>query len=87
MIKVEIGADAVRSFTSKAGKSFRMCEAYAFTLDPQGKQHPHPSRCEFFLNDSDPVPAPGLYLLAPASIYVDRSGRLSIAPKLVPAAK
>jgi len=87
MIKIEIAAGAVRSLMSKAGKPFRLCEAYAHTLDAQGKPHPHPVRFEFFLNDGQEQPAAGVYLLAPASIYVDRSGRLAVAPKLVPAPK
>lgn len=89
MIKLEIGPDAVRSITSrKSGSQYRVCEAYAHTLDPStGKPHLHPVRCEFFLRDADPVPSPGSYLLAPASVYVDRSGRLAVAPKLVPAPK
>lgn len=89
MLKIEIGPDAVRVITSKkSGTQYRVCEGYAHTLDPAtGKPHLHPTRCEWFLRDSESPPAPGLYLLAPASVYVDRGGRLAVAPRLVPAPK
>lgn len=89
MIKIEIAANAVRTITSKkSGQQYRVCEGYAHTIDPRsGQPHAHPTRCEFFLNEDQPTPPAGVYLLAPASVYVDRSGRLAVAPKLVPAPK
>jgi hypothetical protein len=87
MLRLDVGPDAVRVIKSKkTGQEYRVCEAYAHTLDPRtGKPHLHPTRCEFFLQDEQQAPAPGSYLLAPASVYVDRGGRLVVAPKLVPA--
>jgi hypothetical protein len=85
MLKIEIHPDQVRTFNGKDGKSYRMQAGYVHTLGPDGRPQPHPVRAEWFLNRDEQAPAPGAYLLAPSSIYVDRGGRLSIAPKLVPA--
>jgi hypothetical protein len=83
MIKIEV-QPGVRTITSKAGKPFRIATAYAATLDQQGQPNKYPQRFEFILGRDDPEPAPGLYTLAPASIYVNDRGNLAIAPKLVP---
>lgn len=85
MLKIEVLPNSTRTITSKkTGQPYRVQEVYATTLDRDGKPQPHPQRAEFFLNDADPVPGPGFYLLAPQSIYVDRQGRFAVAPKLVP---
>jgi len=85
MIRIEVQLNAVRTITSQKGQQFRICEGYAFTLGVDGKQHPHPTRVEWFLRREEQPPAPGFYLLAPTSIYVDRQGRFALAPVLVPA--
>lgn len=86
MIRVEIPtADAVRSFTSKAGKPCTKQVGYIHVLTADGKPQPHPVRAEWFIDGPEKAAPAGVYLLAPASIYVDRQGRLSVAPKLVPA--
>jgi len=84
MIKIEVTGDT-RQITSKTGAAYTFQVGYAHTVGPDGKAHAHPERFEFFAPKSGPVKA-GLYILAPAAVYVDRNGRLSVAPdRLVPA--
>jgi hypothetical protein len=85
MLKIEIAADSVRRIVTKDDKKYTLQAGYVHTLDQQGRPHPHPVRAEWFVGRDEQPAAPGVYLLAPASIYVDRSGRLAVAPKLVPA--
>lgn len=87
MIKIEIHPNSVRSITAKSGKQFRIQEAYAVTLDQSGAAHKYPERFVFFVGDKDQPAAPGVYSLSPASIYVDRRGNLSVAPKLLPVSR
>lgn len=87
MLRIEIGTDSVRSLTSKAGRPFFLQTGWVHVLTPDGKPQPHPVKAEWFVDSPDKASSPGAYLLAPASIYVDRSGRLAVAPKLVPAPK
>jgi hypothetical protein len=85
MLRIEVPADSVRQITSKNGKAYTLQSGYVHTFSRNGQLHPHPVRAEWFIDrDEQPAPA-GVYLLAPASIYVDRQGRLAVAPKLVPA--
>lgn len=93
MIKIEVGPDAsVRTVAGVSAKnnkpySFRVLgPVYAHTLADNGQPHRHPSKTELRLEADEAAPAVGTYLLAPASIYVDRGGRLALAPRLVPAA-
>lgn len=83
MIKIEV-QPGVRSITSKTGRAFRVVTAYAATLDQSGQPNKYPQRFEFILGRDEPEPAPGVYTLAPASLYVNDKGNLAIAPKLVP---
>lgn len=90
MINIEIKEGKLnrREITSKKdGKQmvFLDQEAYAYTVDKQGKLRDYPEACRISL-DIDQVPyPPGLYVLQPSSIYVDRFGALALSrPKLKP---
>jgi len=69
-----------------SGKPYDMTiqTIYCHTADSSGNPLPVPEKSELVL-DKDQVPfPPGDYTLSPASLYVDRNGRLAVAPKLVP---
>lgn len=85
MILIEVHPDSpIHTIQTKRG-AMRKQEAYAHTLNREGKPNKYPTRIEFVLDDdAQPVPA-GQYTLAPQSIYVDRFGGLSLSPKLVSA--
>lgn len=85
MIKIEVQA-GVRTITSKSGRPFRIATGYAATVGRDGQPNKYPERFEFILGKDEPDPVPGVYSLAPGSIYVDSRGNLAIAPKLVPVA-
>ena len=59
---------------------------YCHVADVNGKPLPYPEKSELMLDATETAPAPGDYTLSPASLYVDRNGRLAVAPKLVPIA-
>jgi hypothetical protein len=83
MIRIEVTSD-VEPRTAPKRPNNQVC--WAFTLTRDGKPQPHPTRCLLPLWDGDSPMAPGVYALAPQSIYVGRYGDLSLAPKLVPIA-
>lgn len=90
MIKVRItkGTARVLKGTSKAGKDYELHiqQAYAYTIDRDtGEVVEIPDKFEIILPRGQTVPYPiGVYALGPASIYVDRDGRLAVTPDLVP---
>jgi hypothetical protein len=84
MLKIEVPADSVRQITSKDGKAYTLQSGYVHVLSADGKPQPHPVRAEWFVGRNEQPAGAGVYLLAPASIYIDRSGRFGVAPKLVP---
>lgn len=60
--------------------------AHAFPVDKDGVIAEFPDKFEIAL-DSDQAPYPrGNYTLQPSAIYVSRDGKLSISPRLAPAA-
>lgn len=72
--------------TSAAGKAYDMTiqTAYASVSDSAGNPLPVPEKFEIVLDrEQAPYPA-GQYQLSPASLYVDRQGRLAVAPRLAP---
>lgn len=82
MIRIEIKSTEVRTIsgTSKAGKpySIRDQEAYAHTVGRDGQPRPYPERISLQLEDDQPPFEPGLYTLAPSSLYVGDYGRLML---------
>lgn len=83
MIKIEIHAAEVVTINTIRGP-MRKQSGYAYVLSRDGKPNPHPNRCEVILKDQQPPYAPGVYTLAPQSVYTDRYGGLALAPVLVP---
>lgn len=91
MIKVQVTSTDVRRMTGNAkatGKPYDMSfqEAWFFLTDREGRPDPYPTKVEIALpKDKDGAAlfyAPGNYQLHPSSIYVDRNGGLSVAPRL-----
>lgn len=60
---------------------------YCHVSDTNGQPLPYPEKSELMLDGDEAPPRPGDYTLSPASLYVDRQGRLAVAPKLVPIQK
>lgn len=94
MIQVSIHSDQLRQqpYKSKKDGSQQMLHLqtiYVHTFDRNGQPNPYPEKVELFAERDqvgNPVALPvGKYVLHPSSIYVDQNGRLSVAPKLVPA--
>lgn len=93
MIKVSVTSTEVRNQSGNAkvsGKpySLNFQTVWFHTHDRAGQLNPYPEKAEIILEkDSDgaalfwPV---GEYTLSPASVYIDRSGNIAIAPRLVP---
>lgn len=90
MIRIEVKSTEVRSIsgTSKTGKPYniRDQEAYAYTVGRDGQPRPYPERISLQLEDDQAPLEPGIYTLAPASLYVGDYGRLMLGrPQLVKA--
>lgn len=88
-LKVEITHTDAKLFegTSKTGKpyAFKTQKAYIWTIDPETKlQNMYPTQIDINLDKEENPLAVGFYQLDLSSIYVDRSGRLSISPRLKP---
>jgi hypothetical protein len=87
LIKVTVPALPVRNMkgigkTSLKPYDFNIQTIYCHTADQLGNALPFPEKSELML-DSDQAPfPPGEYTLLPNSLYVDRQGRLAVAPKL-----
>jgi len=92
MIKVSVTSTDVRnqSGTAKAtGKAYSLDfqTVWVHTSDRSGNPNPYPEKVEIILEKNKDGAAlfypAGEYMLAPNSIYVDRSGNLAIAPRLI----
>ena len=92
MIKVSVPAVVTRNMSGvgkTSGKSYNMDfqTVYVHTIGRDGKVAPFPEKVEIILDKNEQgqplVYAPGEYQLHPASVYVDRSGNLAVAPRLV----
>jgi len=93
MIQVSVTSTEVRNQrgTAKAsGKAYDLNfqTVWFHTHDRQGNKNPYPEKSEVILEKNEQGQAlfwpVGEYTLAPSSVYVDRSGNLAIAPRLVP---
>lgn len=64
---------------------------YVHTIGKDGKADLYPTKTEIIVDKGgDGLPAayaPGEYTLHPSSVYIDRSGNLAIAPRLLKVAK
>ena len=92
MIQVSVTSTEVRNQrgTAKAsGKAYDLNfqTVWFHTHDRQGNKNPYPEKSEIILEKNEQGQALfwpiGEYTLAPSSVYVDRSGNLAIAPRLV----
>jgi hypothetical protein len=92
MLKIEVAKSVERrnqGTNRTTGKpfDFRTQVVWVHTYDRDGEPEAHPTKIEVFLDD-DQVPYPvGVYTLHPSAIYVDRTGRLAISPRLAPMKK
>lgn len=93
MIQVSVTSTDVRNQrgTAKAsGKAYdiNFQTVWFHTYDRAGNKNPYPEKSEIILDKNEQGQAlfwpVGEYTLAPSSVYVDRSGSLAIAPRLVP---
>jgi hypothetical protein len=88
LIKVTVFDMPIRRLSGvgkTSGKPYDMAvqTIYFHTQDASGQPLPVPEKSELVL-DKDQVPfPPGDYTLSPASLYVNRDGKLAVAPKLV----
>ena len=92
IIQVSVTSTEVRNQrgTAKAsGKAYDLNfqTVWFHTYDRQGNKNPYPEKSEIILEKNEQGQALfwpiGEYTLAPSSVYVDRSGNLAIAPRLV----
>lgn len=92
MIKVSVTSTEVRNHSGNAkanGKpySLNFQTVWIHTHDRTGKPNPYPEKVEIILDKNEQGAAlfypVGDYVLAPESIYVDRSGDLKVSPRLV----
>ena len=93
MIKVSVPAVMTRNqagIGKTSGKPYNMDfqTVYVHTIGKDGKPAPFPEKTEIILDkDTHGLPLSygvGEYQLSPASIYVDRTGNLAVAPRLIP---
>lgn len=93
MIKVSVPAVVTRNMSGvgkTSGKSYNMDfqTVYVHTIGRDGKVAPFPEKVEIILDKNEQgqplVYAVGEYQLHPASVYVDRTGNLAVAPRLAP---
>lgn len=92
MIRVEITSAEVETRTSRKLNPrtnqpyvFHEQEAFAFVTGKDGQPSKYPQRFRLTLEDHQEPYKPGLYMLAPSSIYVGRFGNLEIGRvQLVP---
>lgn len=90
MIKIEVNTalvDIKQGTSSRTGKPYtiREQEAWGYFFDMHGQPHPHPMRVRLTLDDTQQPYAPGVYTLAPESLFADRFGQISIRARLKPA--
>ena len=91
MIKIEIQSAEVKTksgTSARTGKPYSIKEqaGYAFTHARDGKLNQYPVRVSITLGDDQPPYQPGLYQLAPESIYTNKFDQLEISPVLKPLA-
>jgi len=87
MIKIEIESSAIKTIegiSAKTGKpySMRIQSGYIFLIGTDGTVGKYPEKFDFLLaKDLHPY-APGLYMLHPSSLSLDRDGKLAVSIRL-----
>lgn len=93
MIQVSVTSTFVRNQTGigkVSGKPYSMDfqTVWYHTYDRDGAKNPFPEKSEIVLEKNEQGAAlfypVGEYILAPQSFYLDRDGKPSISPRLVP---
>ena len=87
MIKIQILTADLREMKGvgkTSGKPYhmRIQTGYAFTVGNDGAVAPFPDKFEIALEETQQPFQPGVYTLAPNSVYVNRDGRLEMRPRL-----
>lgn len=75
------------AFTDKKGQPAKFFTqiAYLHSVNELGEKGPVPDKFELALPRGATVGyAPGMYTLHPSSVFVDRNGKLTVSPRLVP---
>ena len=88
MIKIEIRSAEVKTksgIAAKTGKPYSIREqsGYAFTVGRDGQPNAYPVPLSISLQQDQAPYAPGVYTLAPSSVYTNRFDQLEISPVLV----
>ena len=92
MIQVSVTSTEVRNqrgIAKASGKQYdiNFQTVWFHTHDKQGSKNPYPEKSEIILekdvNGAALFWPIGEYTLAPSSLYIDRSGNLAVAPRLV----
>jgi hypothetical protein len=83
MMRIEVKSTDIFPFSGisqKTGKPFsiRNQEAYAFTVDDNGKPRPYPELIKLSLDDNQLAYPVGFYTIQAQSLFVDKFQRLSI---------
>lgn len=89
MIVITVAQTTVREMKGTAkvsGKPYhlRFQTGYAHTVDRDGNKPPYPEKFEIMLDSDQPPYAVGDYQLHPSAVYIDRDGKLAVAPRLTP---
>lgn len=90
MISIAITSPEVREMKGvgkTSGKPYHMRFqiAHAFTVGADGAVAEFPDKFEISLEDGQAPYQRGKYTLSPASVFVNRDGRLDVRARLVPA--
>lgn len=92
MIQVSVTSTEVRNqrgVAKASGKAYdiNFQTVWFHTFDRAGNKNPYPEKSEIILEKDSQGAAlfwpAGEYTLAPSSLYVDRSGSLAVAPRLI----
>ena len=96
MIKIRVLSDKcniLKGIGKESGKPYEMHiqTAYAYTVSDTGEVAEIPEKFEFVLpkDEAGQIVKPlgrGDYTISPAAVYIDRNGRMSINPRLIPVA-
>ncbi len=82
MIKINVESTETRQRMSKANKPYYKQTGWAYLVDRDGVEEPHPTKVEFMVEVSQtgqPLPLPkGRYTINPSSFRVDRFSGLEI---------
>jgi hypothetical protein len=75
----------LKGVSKTTGKDYhiRTQVGHAFVIDRDGVVSEYPEKFEISLERDQPPFAAGFYQLHPSAVYVNRDGRLAVAPRLM----